>query len=141
MINTLEKPKKEKIIDMIKSITDKEEMRDIYMESRTHYKHMCWEIKKGSFNHIYIVRYNDLHTKKELKKEFDDVNKISSFFRIDVGDVNRFLFKSDIKLINEIYEILSIGLIRTKCSDNMNKSKNLVVNQLKTILINGDLEK
>lgn len=141
MINTLEKTKKDKIIDMIKLVANKEDMRDIYMESRTHYKHMCWEIKQKSFNHLYIVRYNDLDIKKEFKKEFDDVNKISLFFEMDVKNINQFIFKANINLINEKYEILSIGLIRTKCSKNMDKSKNIIVDQLKTILIKGDLEK
>ena len=141
MINTLEKPKKEKIIDMIKSITDMEDMRHIYMESRIHYKHMCWEIKKKHFNHIYIVKYRDLLVKQEYKREFDDVDKLSSFFEVSAEDINRFLLRSDIKLKNDIHEILSIGLIRTKCSDSMDKSKNYVVDQLKNILINEDLDK
>lgn len=140
MINTLENQKKESIIEMIKLITDKEDMRDIYMESRTHYKHMCWEIKKKLFQYIYIVKYSDLQN-KEVKKEFDDINKLAYFFEMNVEDIDRFLFKNNIRLKNEKYEIFSIGLIKTKCSPNMDKSKLLITNQLKDILMNGDLEK
>ena len=136
MVSTSEQSAKDKIIEMINEVTDKDDMKAIYNEAK--HRYISLRGKKDNsrlMQYTYIVSYRDISTGKYTKKEFNNINDISDFFEMTVDNLNRYLYKADIRLENGRYEIVSIGLIRSKCSDNMRESQELVVKKLREILV------